>query len=177
MSLIRHYVTLVVFAIGLLLGVQVPNFVDQYEKRVDAHYLEAKEDLSGFQKIADRYHHGSITALIAQHDVSADRTFRAEAGPIRGLYERERRFEKERDALRTSFAAKVLHVALDGDTAVIRETYDNYSANVPLNANAIGCGLTLAMGICLILESVMGAVGLVAHLNREARRAAAQRPA
>lgn len=36
----RSYLRLLLFTLGLLLGVQVPGFIDDYAKRVDAHRLE-----------------------------------------------------------------------------------------------------------------------------------------
>lgn len=170
MSLIRHYLTLIIFAAGLLLGVQVPSFVDQYEKRLDAHYLEANEDLSGFQKIADLFHNGSIEALIEKHERSSDPTFRAEAGPIKRIYQRKLKFGKEMKDLQGPFAVKVVRVLLTGDRSILRETYRNYSANLPLNTSAVACGLVFAASISVIFE--LGAVLLKAavRLRRRGKR-------
>ncbi len=167
MSIFRHYITLIVFAAGLLAGIQLPNFVDQYEKRVDAHFVEASEDLSGFQKIADLFHNGDIQALIEKHDQSRDPTFKAEALPIKKIYDRKVRFEKEIEALHTSFVGKVVHIVTAGDMAIINETYSNYSANLPLNVNAIGSGLLTAVTLCVMFE--VGVVVLKA-MKRTVRR-------
>ncbi|MGY2498465.1 DUF2937 family protein, partial [Klebsiella pneumoniae] len=40
--MLRSYLRLTLFAFGLLLGVQVPGFVDDYAKRVEAHRLESQ---------------------------------------------------------------------------------------------------------------------------------------
>ena len=47
------YARLVIFAAGLLLGIQVPAFVDQYKNRVAAHYLEVSANIAGFQATAN----------------------------------------------------------------------------------------------------------------------------
>ncbi len=77
------YVRLIVFAIGLLVGVQVPSFVDQYAKRVSAHQIEVAGNFRGFQDTADRYFGGSVEALITHHAASDDRVFQDEAKTIR----------------------------------------------------------------------------------------------
>lgn len=41
----RSYLRLLLFTLGLLLGVQVPGFIDDYAKRVDAHRLEAAQNI------------------------------------------------------------------------------------------------------------------------------------
>ena len=64
--MLRAYLRLVLFALGLLIGVQAPGFVDQYSKRVSAHYIEAKKNFAGFQHTADAYFGGSMAALVSR---------------------------------------------------------------------------------------------------------------
>ena len=79
-----HYIFLVVLCVSaFMFGVQIPNFVDQYEKRIDAHYIEVNENFKGFQEIADRFHNGNIESLIKKHEASNDLTFKAESEPLR----------------------------------------------------------------------------------------------
>jgi len=59
------YLRLILFAVGLLAGVQVPGFIDQYAQRVSAHQIEVATDFRGFQQVADQYFGGSVEALIA----------------------------------------------------------------------------------------------------------------
>ena len=40
--MLLSYLRLVLFAIGLLVGVQVPGFINDYAKRVEAHLIEAQ---------------------------------------------------------------------------------------------------------------------------------------
>ena len=69
MKTIHHMILIMLFGTGLLFGLQIPNFVDQYQKRIDAHYLEANESFKGFQDIANRFHNGNIEALIKKADL------------------------------------------------------------------------------------------------------------
>ena len=64
-SIFRAYSRLAVFAVGILLGIQVPSFVEQYNQRIDAHFREVNINLSGFQDTADRLFDGDLEALIA----------------------------------------------------------------------------------------------------------------
>ena len=51
----RGYLRLVLFGLGLLVGVQVPGFIDDYGKRVAAHRAESEESLTGFRETAARF--------------------------------------------------------------------------------------------------------------------------
>src|ERR1700722_1792907 len=97
--MLRAYVRLVVFALGLLAGVQVPGFVDQYAKRVSAHYIEASKTFAGFQHLADQYFGGSVDALIAHHVASADAVFHDEANNIEAISARLKRLGVELEAM------------------------------------------------------------------------------
>ena len=41
------YLRLVLFTLGLLIGVQVPGFINDYANRVEAHLIEAQTGLAG----------------------------------------------------------------------------------------------------------------------------------
>lgn len=155
--MIHRYFMIAVFGACLVLGIQAPNFVDQYGKRIDAHYLEVVENLRGFQDIADRFHGGDILALVKHHRASRDSTFRAEAEPIERMVERKARFGKEREALKGAFARKAAHLLVGGDRETIGETYEMYSPGLRLDRQAIGTGLGTALFVCLLLELMLGA--------------------
>ena len=78
----HRYSLKLVFAVTLLLGIQIPSFLQQYEHRVDAHYQEAKRQLNQLQIIADLYFSGDLQALLTQHQNSDIALFRTEASLI-----------------------------------------------------------------------------------------------
>jgi len=168
MKTLHNILLLLLFAAGLLLGIQIPNFIDQYQKRIDAHYIEANENLSGFQKIADMFFNGSIEELIKKHESSTDEVFRSEAAPIRKILERKLHFERELQALQTSLYGKIKHLTLAADREIIDETYNNYSTTLPLNTDAIVCGLSAGLIVALIFE---GFILFFKSLFKSGRRA------
>jgi len=66
-NLLQTYSRLLLFAAALLLGIQIPSFIDQYEKRVDAHFQEVSINISGFQNTADLMFGGDLQQLIAYY--------------------------------------------------------------------------------------------------------------
>ncbi len=71
----RSYLRLVLFTLGLLLGVQVPGFIDDYAKRVDAHRLEAAQNIQGFQQTAGQFFNGSLEELVRHYRSNSDPVF------------------------------------------------------------------------------------------------------
>ena len=95
MSKIHHYASMLIFTAALMIGVQVPNFVDQYVKRMEAHLNEARIQYNEYQKIARLVPGRTIEDLIEKHNTSDDSTFRAEAEPLKKTLQRKELFEKE----------------------------------------------------------------------------------
>jgi hypothetical protein len=152
MSILYRYFLIIIACISILLGIQIPNYIDQYEKRLDAHFLETKNNLRGYQEIADRYFNGSFSDLIKKHEDSEDKTFKEEAKPIKNIYDRYVRFKTEKASLETNLAGKVLFLIIKGDRELINETTTNYSFMIPLNKSAVIAGFISAAFILLIFE-------------------------
>jgi hypothetical protein len=152
---LRAYLRLVLFALGLLAGVQAPGFVDQYSKRVSAHYIEATKNFAGFERTAHLYFGGSVEALIAHHEASPDAVFKDEAKSVAAIYARLKKLALELDAMSRSLFARIFHVAFHPDKAILDETIAAYSYTVPLNQEAILCGLLAALLLALVAESLL----------------------
>jgi hypothetical protein len=152
--MIREYVRLVLFSAGLLIGVQVPSFVDQYQKRVDAQLVEASHSLGGFQRTADRYFHGDVGALADHYDASADPVFRQDANSIRAIAFRVHRLRGELTDLAQPWYGRVFHVAFEHDPDIFRQALAQYSYTVPLDQQAIAWGLGVGFGLSLLLEMI-----------------------
>ena len=155
MKLIKEYMRLIIFSIGILIGVQVPNFIDQYAKRISAHYIEAKMNFNGYQQTADKHFGGNIEALLAHYASSTDTVFKDDANNIKQIYKRQQGFFAELKALDSPLFRKIFHVIFYANNEVLKETITAFSYTVPLNNEAIVCGLLLGLILSLIFELVV----------------------
>ena len=153
--MLREYARLIIFSFGLLVGVQVPGFVDQYAKRISAQYIEAERSFSGFRATADRYFNGSVAALVAHHLSSGDRVFIDEAKTIQTLQDRLAALAAESAALQGSLVKQIFHVAVAADREILSETTAAYSYTVPLAPAAIACGVTIGFIAAIFVEALL----------------------
>ena len=151
-AILYRYLLIVIACIALLIGLQVPNFVDQYQKRVDAHLREVTVNLQPFQEIADKYFGGDMNKLIALHRNSAEKPFQEEGAAIEQMMQRKLRFATELAALQASLPLKAWHVALYSDREMLDEAFAQYSYAVPLNQDALAFGAGAALFILLLVE-------------------------
>jgi hypothetical protein len=158
---IYRYMMIFVACVALLLGLQVPNFVDQYQKRVDAHLREVTVNLQPFQAIADKYFAGNMDKLIALHRGSTEKPFQEEGSALEQMVQRKLRFEADLAALNTSLPIKAFRVMFRGDREMIDETLGQFSYNVPMNRDALLFGAGFAFTLLLSLEGLLALARLI----------------
>ncbi len=153
---LKDYLRLGIFAMGLLIGVQVPAFIQQYDDRVNAHLLEAKQSLAGFQFTADRYFQGSIEKLIEHYRNSDDQVFNQDAHSIQAIYDRVMFLQNEARQMQQSSAYRALHVFSKPSTELFDETVQRYNYTVPLSPLALIWGLICALLLAMVIDGALG---------------------
>ncbi len=171
LSLFKAYSRLIIFAVGLLVGIQIPNFVDQYERRIDAHYQEVSANISGFQTTADLLFAGDMEELIAYYQQSNDAVFESDAQSIRNIVDRYNRISGERAALSGSALAAAMHIVFYADDEFIAETFAQYGYTVPLNMLAVSWGFALALLLTIAIDlGLFGCVKCASLITRRKKR-------
>lgn len=167
----RSYLRLALFALGLLVGVQLPGFVDSYAQRVDAHRSESRLGLENFQKTARQFFNGDLDALVDHYRASEDPVFRSDAASLDGLIARSRLLEREWQIMHGPWYLRTGHVLFSADRELLRETWTGYRFQVLLAPEAIAWGISCALLLAWLVESLL--VGLGRLLGR--RPASARR--
>ncbi len=160
-DIIARYLFVIVACIALLIGLQVPNFVDQYHKRVDAHLREVSINLKPFQDIANKFFGGDMDKLIALHRDSGEKPFQEEGDAISQLLQRKARFTADLAALETNLPAQAWHVLMNGDREMRNEVIAQYSYAVPLDKDALLFGGGLALMVLVLMDLLLGLARLI----------------
>lgn len=151
-AILYRYLMILVACVAMLIGLQVPNFVDQYQKRVDAHLREVRVNLQPFLDVATKYFGGDINKLIELHRNSAEKPFQEEGAAIAKMVQRKLRFEADLAALNTNLFLRTLHVVLHADREILDEALAQYSYAVPLDRDALIFGAAFALFLLLSVE-------------------------
>jgi len=162
----RSYLRLALFALGLLVGVQVPGFIDDYSKRVEAHRIESEQGLKGFRETAKRFFKGDLVALVGHYQASADPVMRSDAQSLGTLVERSTFLERESKAMQGPWYGQVWHLATAADHELLEETFAAYRYQVLLAPEAIAWGIACAMLLAWLLESLALLVGMLFGVGR-----------
>jgi hypothetical protein len=157
---------LALFALGLLVGVQVPGFIDDYSKRVEAHRLESEQSLTGFRETATRFFNGDLQALVTHYQASNDPVMRSDAQSVGYLVERASFLELEWQAMQGPWYGQVWHLATAADRELMNETYSAYRYQVLLEPQAIAWGLVCALLLAWLVESLLLMIGVLLGVGR-----------
>lgn len=154
-----EYLRLMLFCSGLLIGIQVPAVVDQYEKRIDSHLTEALQILAGFQQTADRYFEGSVQDLVKHYASSDDPVFNDDANNIRYIIERVALLRSEAQTLQQASLWRVLHVITAPNKQIIQQTMEQYSYMILIDPQALIWGVIFGFLIAILLEGIFHLLG------------------
>ena len=150
--MLLSYLRLVLFAAGLLIGVQVPGFINDYVKRVEAHLIEAQTSLSGFQGTANQFFKGDMQALVAHYRASEDPIFRSDADSLSNMLNRQLALDKQFQAMQGPWYIRFLQVALAADPDIRKETWNGYSYQILLTPEAMIWGMSGALLLSFGIE-------------------------
>ncbi|MFJ2482272.1 DUF2937 family protein [Pseudomonas sp. NPDC087598] len=150
--MLLSYLRLVLFAAGLLIGVQVPGFINDYAKRVEAHLIEAQTGLRGFQGTAEQFFKGDLQALVAHYRVSEDPVFRSDADSLSTLLNRQLALDKQYQAMQGPWYIRFLQVVLAADPDIRKETWNGYSYQILLTPEAMIWGMSGALLLSFGIE-------------------------
>ncbi|MDH3637475.1 MAG: DUF2937 family protein [Gammaproteobacteria bacterium] len=145
--MIRFVVYSVVFGLGVLIGGGFPGYTIQYQQRLYAQFDQVTTDLKPFREIADRYHDGSLQALVNHHLKSRDPTFHDEGIAIQAMLLNQERLAQATSALASSPLEQVYYLYNNIDYDLAKTTWEAYTPMVVTTPEA----LTFAVSVGLIL--------------------------
>ncbi|WXL27842.1 DUF2937 family protein [Ectopseudomonas mendocina] len=167
------YLRMVLFALGLLVGIQVPGFIDDYQKRVEAQLLESEKGLEGFRKTAKRFFKGDLVALVGHYAQSADPVMRSDAASLSELVDRVTFLKRESIAMHGPWYSQTWHLIINADQELMSETLKAYRYQVLFAPEVIAWGLAGALLLALLVEG--GLLMIVALLGQGTTRRTQQK--
>ncbi|WP_333988270.1 DUF2937 family protein [Pseudomonas sp. S3(2024)] len=168
--MLLSYLRLVLFAAGLLIGVQVPGFINDYAKRVEAHLIEAQTGLRGFQGTAEQFFKGDLQALVAHYRASDDPVFRSDADSLSTLLNRQIALDKQFQAMQGPWYIRFLQVVLAADPDIRKETWNSYSYQILLTPEAMIWGMSGALLLSFGIECLIRLIDWVVLGGRRLRQ-------
>ncbi|WP_312679757.1 DUF2937 family protein [Stutzerimonas nitrititolerans] len=167
--MLRGYLRLTLFALGLLVGVQVPGFIEAYAQHVEARRLEAQQGLQGFEETAQRFFGGDLDALVEHYRNSDDPVIQSDAQSVRALVARATLLEREWQAMQRPWYARAWHVLAGAERSLLVQVWSSYRFQVLLAPAAIAWGIGCALALAWVVEALGLALARVLWPRRSYR--------
>jgi len=146
---------MILLILGVLAGIQLPGFVDQYGKSLQAHMIESERSLSEFRDEAEMFFGGSIEKLIAHYEASDDAVFQEGGLSIKAIYQRNVELQQAyRNFNQNTWKAyqQAFFTPVDDIQSEVR---DSFSYTVKLSPSAILFGLVSGFLLAVFGELIV----------------------
>ena len=152
MKKVLDYLKLAVFVLGILVGVQVPGFIDQYGKNLAARVSESANSIGEFQYDADNYFGGDISRLIEYYSSNVDPVITSGGESIEAIFNRNQLLVNAQQQFNQSVFGSYTHVLISPVEEIRNEVWINYSYTIVLNGEAILLSITVALLALALFE-------------------------
>ena len=160
MSLVRGRFDRLLLICAVVAGGLVPGFISQYRQRLGGRLDQARLDLVPWQKIADRYFHGSLGQLVQYHLASKDATFHSEGAAISSLIAAVQHLQAEVAALQGNLFQQAAYLALHADPGIARATLADWVPTFGLSAHGILFALLFALVLWLLFQTLWSLIAV-----------------
>ncbi len=135
----------ILFTLSFIIGVQLPEFIQQYSQRLSGHLNEALNHLAQFQFIASTQYQGNLATLIEQYRQNADPAIQQTGEIVNTLIQRTELLSNNVSRLQDNqFANRVYYFFKELDIKIAQATFDQFIMAIPIEVYALSTGAIFA---------------------------------
>jgi len=139
------------FTLTFILGVQLPEFIQQYSQRLSGHVNEVHLQLNEFQLIANRYFNGNLTSMTEKYLANSEASINETADIIINTSDRAANLQAQLLNLQNAdYVKRVYYFITEFDQSMLQATYEQYQLAIPLTLPAFITGVLFALFIVIL---------------------------
>jgi hypothetical protein len=166
--MIKDLLDKICFAVGVMVFLQLPHFIDQYTQRMGGFSESMQQQISEYQSIADEHFNGDVMAYIARLEQNSDPAVAKSAEQVANRLQEAEHMQAElqvyeQEPLWYQMPYFFTHLRMD----LARGTLKNFAPGLPLNLWAWGYGLLGGVLFSLLFN---GTVKAPAAIRRKIRK-------
>lgn len=148
-----------IFTFNFIIGVQLPEFMQQYLQRLSGHLTEANFQLQQFQHIADIQFNGNLSVLIERYGSNTDVAIQRTGQLIENLATRVTVYEQHIQHLQHGdYLQRLTYFVKEVNLSMAKATIEHFQLAIPLQPNALATGLVFAISIIAIQALLVSGV-------------------
>lgn len=161
LALINNILDRCFFTVTFILGVQLPEFMQQYQQRLAGHLNEAQLQLEQFETIAQQHFDGNLITMITRYKNNSEAAIVSTGELIERLSVRVQYLKSHLEEITASdYLSSIYQFIWHLDRQIAAGTAEDFSMAIPLELHAIATGASFAIGALIIKELILVAVKL-----------------
>tara|TARA_R110000737_G_scaffold313123_1_gene322596 strand:- start:349 stop:870 length:522 start_codon:yes stop_codon:yes gene_type:complete len=153
-ALINNIIDRCFFTVTFIVGVQLPEFMQQYQQRLSGHLGEAQSQLDQFNLIAQQHFDGNLVTMITRYKDNSEASIISTGELIERLSVRVDYLANHlAEISQADYLHSVYQFIWHLDQNIAAGTAEHFAMAIPLELNAIATGGTLAIA-ALILKGL-----------------------
>ena len=139
------------FTCVFIIGVQLPEFIQQYSQRLSGHLNEALMQLNSFQLIADRHFEGNLSIMINKYLINSEPSIKETANIIVNTSNRVSDLQTHLFNLEeTEYIKRLYYFITEYDASMAQATLQQFQLAIPLSLSALLTGATFALLVVIM---------------------------
>ena len=157
----------ILFTLSFILGLQAPEFMQQYIQRLSGHLDEASHQLKQFQSIADMQFNGDLNLMIERYQDNTDTAIAQTGGVISAMNERVTGYEFQLSQLQNhDYISQLYHFVWQIDLVMAQATLNDFQLAIPMEIGALLTGAIFAITILLLQASASATLKITVNIRR-----------
>ncbi|MDD3763737.1 MAG: DUF2937 family protein [Nevskiales bacterium] len=175
--MMRGLIDRLLFTIGLLAFLQIPQFVDHYVQRYGGYRQALSDSVEQYRQSAERHYDGDLLLMIQAFKTDEKPALRELGGKIEHEQQELSRMDQGWAVLQgDSLPRKLLYLAGDFNVDIARGTAESFSPGLPLTLDAMICGLLGGTLVSLLFNGILGALGALTRRPKPRIRVSDETP-
>lgn len=169
--MIKNLLDKIFFAVGVMLFLQLPHFIDQYTQRMGGYHDSQAQQIKEYQAIADQHFAGDLAAYIERMQGNADPAVAESASQMEQRIDQTSAIKRElkvyeEEPLWYQVPYFLTHMRME----LARGTARNFAPGVPINLWAWGYGLVGGVLFSLLFNGVVKAPAAVLKRRKKVQQ-------
>ena len=154
--MIKNLLDKIFFAVGVMLFLQLPHFIDQYTQRMGGYASSQQQQIKEYQLIADQHFNGDLNAYLQRLQQNTDPAIAKSADQMNQRIKSAAAINNElqvfeQEALWYQIPYFITHIRMD----LAKGTAQNFAPGVPINLWAWGYGLLGGLLSSLLFNGII----------------------
>ncbi len=164
LGLFKNLADKIVFAVAVILGLQIPNFIGQYRQRLGGHFDEATQNLKGFESIAEQTVGTTDLSNLVAHYQKGSSDVQLIGEKLAGDIARTDRLGSLVENLETAgIFGRLKHLVVDLERPIAIATMKDYQPGLPITPEAIMYALVFGIVATLLFNWLLFLFGSITN--------------